>query len=111
MQLLPLVVIVVAATYVTSIPCRLLYARNRRASWFLALAVAVAVGVLTVLVTYLGDVFTHPVGNPAFPSGLFDPFLRLVFIFSSIIGLIPSLVVLGYYRRRLRNKAREARQA
>ena len=94
-----LLLIAVAAAYVTSIPCRLLHARRRRASWFWALAGSGAVGVLTVLVNYLGDVFTRPGQPPTFGGELYD----LVFVGSSIVGFLPSLVVVGHYRRRLRN--------
>ena len=100
--LLFMVLIAAAAAYVTIIPCHVLHRRHRRASWFLAVASAVAVGVLTVLVIYQGDVF-HPErwDRGKMPLGIQ---MLLAFGFSSVAGLIPALLVVGHYRRRVRDE-------
>ena len=100
--LLAIVLIAAAAAYVTSIPCRLLLARRRCASWFVALAGALTVGILTVLVVYQGDVF-HPARWDRGKAPL-EMLMALAFVSSSVVGLIPALLVVGHFRKRVKNE-------
>ena len=100
--LVAIILISGAAAYLTSIPCRMLYLRHRRASWSLGFLGAFAVGILTVLAIYQGDVF-HP---GRWHSGNWDleVLMLIVFGFSSVVGLIPALLVVGHYRRRFKDE-------
>ena len=100
--LIAIVVISAAAAYLTSIPCRMLYLRHRRASWFLGFVGAVVAGILTVLFVYQGDVF-HPERWDRGKVEL-EILMLMAFGFSSVVGLIPALLVVGHYRRRLRDE-------
>jgi hypothetical protein len=48
-----------AAGYLTSLGCRLMQSRGRKAGWYLALLGAAAGGVITVICIYQEEVF-HP---------------------------------------------------
>jgi hypothetical protein len=100
--LITILLIFSASAYVTSIPCRVLLARHRRAGWYLGFVGAVAVGILTVLVIYQGDVF-HPDRWERGKAPL-EILMLMAFGFSSAIGLVPAFLVVGHYRRRFRDE-------
>jgi hypothetical protein len=94
--LVAILLIGAAAGYLASIPCRLLYARHKCPGWFLGVASAFSVAILTLLVIYQGDVF-HA-------DELERVLMLMVFGFSIVAGLIPALLIVGYYRRRFRDE-------
>ena len=94
--LVAILLIGAAAGYLTSIPCRLLYARHKRPGWFLVVVSAFLVDILTLLVIYQGDAF-HP-------DDLERVLMLMVFGFAIVSGLIPALLIVGYYRRRFRDE-------
>jgi hypothetical protein len=100
--LIAIILISAAAAYLTSIPCRLLYRLRRRASWFLGFVGAAVVGILTVLLLYQGDVI-HPDRWDRGKVEL-ELMMLMVFGFSSAVALIPALIVVGHYRRKLKGE-------
>ena len=96
--------IATAAAYITSLPCRAFAARGRPASWSHAILGTLAAGILTVLFIYQGELFQPSRWNTAKVHTGF--LIMLTFGLAVISGLVPALLVVAHYRRKLRDETR-----
>jgi uncharacterized membrane protein YedE/YeeE len=94
-DIIAVVLIVSVASLVAQVCCRLLRRRGRRASWLLAVPIAITIGILHVLTIYCIDQFRGktPLSSYALP----------VFTIVSIVALLPTLLVICMERRRFRS--------
>jgi hypothetical protein len=91
------VLVAVAPAYLTSLACRLVQSRNRKAGWHLGVLSAIAAGLLMVLCIYQGEVF-HPS-----TWGVDKIWILMVFVVASLISLVSALFIVWYYRKRFRD--------
>jgi len=91
-----------ASLYLTGVPCRMAHARHRRPSWLFAPVGTSLASALTVLLLYAGDAlrFIHE-------KELSLVLVFLVFVLSTGVGLIPALLVVGYYRRKFKHETKQ----
>lgn len=90
-----------AAAYISSIFCRLMQLRHKKAGWYLGVIGAAGAGVITLILIYQGDLL-HPsrwdVGKANL--GFLIPFC---FAMSSAAGLVPALSVVAYFRSKFKD--------
>jgi hypothetical protein len=96
--LLVVFMILAGAAYLTSIPCRMVLARQQRPRWILGVVAAVMIAILGVLLAFQGRVF-HPnqwSEGKGTPLGIA---MLIVLTFVFLVGLVPALYVVWLYRR------------
>ena len=103
---LALVVVLVGtvAAYVTSVACRLMLSRRRRAGWFLGVIGAVVTGAIIVVFVYQGDLF-HPSRWDTGKVNL-GVMIPLCFTVSTALGLVPALWVVAHFRSKFKDANR-----
>jgi len=93
-----LILIIAAACYLTSIPCRAVASKGRRAEWVCALAGMLGAPCLAILFIFQTDLF-----RPAeWHKGKVDMafMVPVDFVMTGAVAAIPSLLVVWLYRRK-----------
>ncbi len=97
--------IVVASTYFTGIPCRVLLARHRQTGWSVAFGAPIIVGLLTVLLIFQGTLVSPREWlTPSYFLGTtpIGVYVLWTFVIAAGIGFVPAAFVVWFYRRRCR---------
>ncbi len=93
-----IVLIMAAAGYLTSIPCRVAESRRHRAGWYAPFVGVIGAAILAVLVIYQGDLFRPSVWDEG-KVGM-TLLVPLTFCIVCAIGVIPSFLVFWMYRKK-----------
>jgi hypothetical protein len=98
--ILPVLLVAAVAYYFTSLLCRFARWRRWRVSWHFGLLGAAAAGISAASVVWLGlSLQPGSWGKVDMTSGLY-----WLCIIGGALGVIPSEIVVWYYRKRFRNE-------
>jgi cytosine/uracil/thiamine/allantoin permease len=96
--IIAVILVTVAAAYLTSIPCRAACARGRRPAWLSVLVGTIGAAFLAVLFICQGDLFRPSTWNKnKMDTALLIPAVFTVFC---VVGVIPAVLVLTHYGKR-----------